>query len=421
MKIRFTTFVAFVLALSAPAIASTVPVPVTLDDVVKKVSSENYQVYENALRVYQAKEAIQVARGNLLPKLNVWNVASVVFDPTSAVGLVEDIAPFLVPGNWFRLSESKLLYQAEKEGYRALWANELMTAKALYVHLLFDQALLSHIESGAKELKDLLILVQSREVLGGIPEGASRDIEIRLLALQEDRRSLEVLILEEQSLLSYMMGLPAETQVVPMPIDLPDFSQLEPLDHTDFEFRALDSSPELRQFDQFIQVAGLIKKEVNYSFLGVSGQSRGAAGGVFDNLPISNGLGFGTAASARIVAAKKEILKTQRKGVSETIRRQLRLLVSRYNLDLENYANLRRRVDLTETTNRQLFERLRLGNDVSMIDLIEASRNHIQADTALFSVKYRFIANEDRLARLIFYGDYSKQPALIEEVKGNEK
>jgi outer membrane protein TolC len=396
---------------------------ITLEDVVKKVSTENYRVYENALRVYQAREKIQVARMNLLPKLNIWRLSGVAIEvavgnPQSIIGIVNDIAPFLVPANWFRLKASKILYNAEEEGYRALWANELMTAKALYTHLLLDQSLFDHIKENKRDLENLFTIVQSREMFGGAPPGASRDIEIRLLSLQEDLRNLEVLISEEESLLSFMMALPANTIVRPAPIKMADFENLEPLDYEDFEFRAVDSSPEVRQFDYFISASDYVRKEAIFSFLGTSEMSRGVAGGIFDNIPMPDGLGFGTPASMRIISAQKEILKTQQKGAEETIRRQLKLLVKNYNLDLESYANLKKRVQLTEETNNQIYEFLDLGLEVEMITLIEASKNHIQASTGLFSVKYRFLINEDKLARLIFHGDYTKKPVVIERLNG---
>lgn len=418
------TFIALVLLGCVSSVHAAVrsPTVVTLDDVVKKVSTENYNVYGNALRVYQARENIQFARMNLLPKLNIWRVAGVAVDTAlgnyaSALGLIGDIAPFLVPANWFRLEASKVLYNAEKEGYRALWANELMTAKALYVHLLLDQSLFDHIKQSEQELKDLLVIVRSREMLGGAPQGVSRDIEVRLLGLQEDLRQLEVLIDEEESLLSYMMGFEASVAVTPALIPMPNFEGMQPLDYEDFVFRAVDTSPEIRQFDYFIAASDSVRKEVIYSFLGASNMSRGVGGGIFDNIPIQDGLGFGAPASMRIASAQKEILKTQRKGVEETLKRHLKLLVKQYNLDLESYDNLKRRVELTVATNAQLYERLSLGQNVDMLELIEGSRNHIQADTSFFAIKYRFITNEDKLARLIFHGDYTKQPIVIESLK----
>jgi outer membrane protein TolC len=248
-------------------------------------------------------------------------------------------------------------------------------------------------------------------------ERRARDVEVRLLAIQEDKRSLEVLVSEEGGLLSYLMGLPTATEVAPMPVDMPVFETLQPLDYQDFEFRAVDASPEIRQFSHLMVAADYERRAAKWAFLGSNGMSRGVGGGIFDSLPVQDGLGFGTPASLRIVSAQKEILQAQQKGIEETLKRHLKLLVNNYNLDLENYANLKKRVELTSTTNEQLYERLRIGQDVAILDLIEASRNHIQADTAFFAVKFRFLTNEDKLARLIFYGDYSKQPVSIDELR----
>ncbi len=411
---------------STTLLASNAPITVTLDEVVERVSTENYSVHRAALRVYQSRETIEVARMNLLPRLNLWNISGAAFEvalggPSGAIsglaGVIGDIAPFLVPANWARVSQVERLYLADQEGYRALWANEILSTKAIYVHLLLDRSLLAHIEQAQHELEQINTIVHMREAFGGADQGASRDLEVRTLALQEDQRSLEVLVAEEESLLAYMMGYPATARLQVAAVEMPEFERLQPLDYADFEFRATDSAPEMRQYDHFLEAAAFLDQEVLYSFLGTSNMNRGVAGGIFDGIPIQNGLGFGAPASMRIISAQREILRTQRRGIAETIRRQLRLILRSYNLDLENYANLKRREELTAQSLDQLFERLRLGQGVETLALIEASRNHIQADTAYFAVKYRFLVNEDRLARLIFHGDYSRQPVVISALR----
>jgi outer membrane protein TolC len=401
-------------------------VELKLEQVVDKVSKENFTVYENALRIYQSKESVTVARMNLLPKLNLWNLASAATEiffggpagaASGAFTLVEDLAPFLVPANWFRASQTELFYEADKEGYRALWSNEVLTAKSLYFHMLLDSSLLDHVEKSKEDLEKIYGIVRVRETFGGQPQSVSQDIKLRLLSLEEDTRALESLIAEEESLLAFMMGYPTGTRLKIAPIKLPNYSQIQPLDYEDFVFRAVNVSPEIRQFNYLIEASQYVRKEVQYAFLGSSSLSRGATGGVFDGIPIQNGLGFGTGASLRIVKAQKQILITQQKAVTETVKRHLKLLVNNYNLDLANYKNTKKRLDLAHSILNGLYQRIQFGDDVDSLKLIEASRNVIEADTVLFSTMYRFLSSEDKLSRAIFNGDYSKSPIAIDRLK----
>jgi len=396
--------------LLAQAAGAQAEVKLSLDEVVARVGSENYLVLENAQRVYQAKESLQLVRRNLLPKLNLWRVLEIPFDPKNAIGFIEDIAPFLAPNNWLRVQEEKLFLQAQTQAYRALWSNEVLTAKSLYFHALMDRGLLTSVESGIRNLEGVYQIARTREILGGLPEGLSKDIRVRILALEEDRRNLEVIIREEASLIAYVSGLPGNEDVELASISLPDLDQLEPLSYADFEFRALDSSPEMRQYDAIIRAADLVKKERYFSFLGSSSLSRGVMGGIFDELPYQDGLGFGLGPSVRIVKAHKTILELQKQGVTETLRRTLKVLVGNYNLDLESSSNLLQRVRLTREILERVQSRIQIGDLVEPIELMEASRNQVQAESAWLAVQYRFLINEDRLARLIFHGDYETPP-----------
>lgn len=416
MKKQITYFLIGLGLSLSPIAKAQEAVKVTLDDVVQKIGNQNLAVYQNALKVYQAKKSISVARGNLLPKLNFWRILTVTFDTKGLVDVVGDIAPFLIPSNWFQLKAQNIMYEAEKESYRALWANEIMTAKALYVHLLFDRNLKSHIEQGKKDLGSLASMIRSHEILGGAPIGASRELEIRLLALDEDIRALAALIEEEESLLVFMMGLDAKTKIEPVALELPNFENLQPLNYDDYEAQVVKSAPELKQYDFIIEASKYVKKTVQFSLFGVTNEARGSAGGIFDNVPIQDGLGFGTPASFNIAKAQTEMLRSQRQGAEETLKRQLRLMVTNYNLDISNFKGLKKRVELAKTINDQLYSRLTLGEEVDSLSLIEASRNHIQADSAIFSSQYRFLINQDKISRLLFKGDYEGSPRIVDEL-----
>ncbi len=413
-------FLTTIICLGVSIANAQAPKQIKLSDVVDRVSNSNYKVYENALKVYQAKSNIEKARADLLPRLNIWSIASIILDPTSIFDQLTDIAPFLVPGNWFRLEENKLLYLAEREGYRALWGNEVNIAKTLYKHVLFDEQLYKQVLVSIAELERIHKIVKTRETFGGAKPGTARDIEIRLLGLKEDAENLNILLALEYDELTYALGYTTNEDVVLTPVEMPKVEELKPINPKEYEFRLLSSSPERRQFDHFFSVLSQIKKEIEYAVMGVSQISRGVAGGIFDNIPIPNGLG-GKEASLKILNAQKEIMKTQKIGVEETLKRQLRAVGTQFNSDLANYDNFKRRVQLSKESKEALLRRLKLGENIDVVELSENSRAQILAETALLTVHYRVLNSTDRLQRLIFDGDYSMNPPLIDSLKGGTK
>lgn len=417
MKNLFIGFTLLTLAL--PGFAQEKKV-IQISDVVERVSNNNYKVYENALKVYQAKSNIEKARADLLPRLNLWNIASIILNPTSIFDQITDIAPFLVPGNWFRLEEVKLLYLAEKEGYRALWGNEVHIAKTMYGHFLFDEELLKHVQLSIKELERIHLIVKTRETFGGAKPGTARDIEVKILGLQEDEQNLKVLLQLEHDEISYILGYNSNIDLSITPVPMIVVETLKTIDPKEYEFRLLSSSPERRQFEHFFSVLEQIKKEIQYAVMGVSNISRGVAGGIFDNIPIPNGLA-GKDAAMKIVDSQKELMKTQRIGVEETLKRQFRAVSTQYNSDISNFNNFKRKVQLSKDSKNSMIRRIQLGENVDVSELSEVSRNQIQAETSLLAVRYRFITSIDRIQRLIFDGDYTMSPPLIESLKGGTK
>lgn len=410
-------FILLLLPLSAFAARKSV----TIDDVAKAVSSQNYIVYENALKVYQAKANVEKARADLLPRLSIWTIAKIAIDPSSIIDSIKDIAPFLVPANWFRLEQTKLLLLSTKEGYRALWANEIHSAKALYSHLVFDSKLLAHVRTSMAELERMRVIAETHEMFGGAPPGTARDIEIKILGLKEDDRSLQALIQEEVSALGYALGLPAGTELVTTAPPLPNLGSHKPLVYGDFEFRVLANSPERRQYDHFLSVLKQIENEISFSFLGGSSISRGVAGGVFDSLPTPDGLGFGQGPAMQIVEAQREIMLTQKRGIEETLKRQLGLLVSLFNLDLGHFSSASRRAELVKEAKVQMINRMQLGERINVLQLADLFREQIQSETAVLAVQFRAFVSLDRLNRMLLDKEYGKQPPFIDKLKGTDK
>ena len=383
------------------------PVTIKLPEVVKQVRSRNYKVQVATMRTYQAKANIEKARADLLPRLNIWSIAKIILDPTSIIDSIQDIAPFLVPANWSRLEQNKILYQAEQEGYRALWSNEVHVTKMLYMRILFDQKLLNHVSASVTSLEEVLEIVKFHETFGAVRPGSARDIEIRVLGLKEDEQNLRLLIAQEIDELSYALAIKADVQMVLAPVTLPEPDSLKQIDYKAHEARAVSISPERTQYTFLLRTLEHIRQEVRYSFFGNSPISRGVAGGVFDAIPQTSGI-FGKNATMKIVDAQRDILITQRTGIEETVRRQLRALANQYNSDLQMASQYSRRLQLARESNEALLRRAELGEQLNAFEFSENVKTRIQAETALFAMQFRLFSNIDRLQRLTFTADYSK-------------
>ena len=154
--------------------------------VAEEVKQSNFTVLKNAQRVYQAKETINFNKRNLLPRLNLWNVLKTPFSWKGALDIVQDIAPFLVPGNWFKVGQSKKFYFAYQEQYRALWANEVMTAKLLYINTLRDIDFLNTLKAQSMKIEELVGIAETRQIFGSVEPRTTRFLKIKSLEVKED-------------------------------------------------------------------------------------------------------------------------------------------------------------------------------------------------------------------------------------------
>ena len=400
---------------SLPFVAWCNPTPISLDDLTRQITQKNFKVIENALQVYQAKEAIQVARGNLLPHLNFWDLTAVGLDILNITNTIEDTAPFLIPNNWFRLSEQEILFQAENAGYEALKSNELSTARGLYYQALADQEVLEIYRHAEKNLSSLKPLVEVREKFSGQTPGILNEVASRLITLKEERIRLENLVQLELMKISYLLGMSDLSEISLTPVAPTDLRmlKLKPLDAEDFRFRVIDTSPESSEYQYLIEASTLISEEPKYSIFGVTPSSRGVAGGIFDAHPTQSGLGFGTAANVRINKTQTEILKIQKKGVEETLLRNLREYIHEYNSDLRFFSDALEREQLTSKRLYTLFTRVKLGQDIPPIEFIEASKNDVIAKIDNIVIRYRFLQNENRLARILLDREFNLKKSSL--------
>lgn len=381
----------------------------SLDELVAQMREKNYTTLLSAHETYQAKEGISAARNALMPNLNVWQIHELV-TPWGWLGEIRDIAPFLVPANWFRVEQNRKLFKVQEAAYQAVWANQILTAKSLYFQILQDESFLESLRTNVQTMQHAYQIARSQEILGANNQGLSTLLELKVLALEEDIRTLESYLFSSKRELAYLAGLEADDNISLVPIELPPIASMHPIDFESFKEYVIRLSPELMQFDALIEIVPSIKKEIRFSFLGTSSIQRGLAGGIFDDVPMPSGLGFGRGASLAILRSKEELLRLQRNGAKENLLRQLRISVEQYNRDLSAYHEQKRRIIVAENLQQQLLHRNLLGLPLDVLEFTEVSKELLAAQNSLLSLYSRFRTNQERLMRMQMLGDYISPP-----------
>jgi len=389
---------------------------ISLNDVASKVKESNFTVLENAQRVYQAKETITFSKRNLLPRLNFWNILKLPFDWASGIDIVQDVAPFLVPNNWFRVSQNKLFYLAQKEQYRALWANEVMTSKLLFLNALRDIDFYNALKVQKGRVQELVDIVETRSVMGDVPPQVVKFLKIRQLEIEEDLRSMDALIFEEKKAISMLMGIEQEKNIEFLPVALPEVEDLSQISFDTFIFRALDNAPEINQYNYIKSSLRYIRKEAYFTFLGSSTTARSSAGGVFNSIPLQDGLGFGMSSTLRIAASEGKILDINIKATKEVIKKNLYNLVYSFNSFIENIDNQNKRLQLADDNYNIIKTQLVLGVSVDPLEMLTSIENLFDASISLVNYKYEVVNTMEKLKRSIFNGDYTKKEGKLDDI-----
>lgn len=381
----------------------------SIDELSEYVSTRNYTVLEEAERVYQSKLSIKHARASLLPKLNIWSLLKLpgaFVDPLALGDIVQDVAPFLVPANWFKPQQTRAQSVAQEQQYLAVWSNELLTARLLFLGVYRELEVYNLVLDSLNDYKRVRTIARLRRDFSNDGGFSLNLIDERILALEDDLRSMELLIEGNKRELQFIAGIDQADLIelkVPRlvsPQDAPD------LNEDDIRLKVLQAAPELKQYLALEQALASSRRAMRFSVLGSSTFSSGAGDGVFDSVPSTDGLGFGQSSAVSVLNSEIEILRLKKTASEQTIKRQLELLFKEYLLLDDSYSSASERHELS-LLNRQLLEsRLRYGGDISPLELIEALDNVARTRSLKLSYQVRFNEVVEKLKRMTFTAPY---------------
>ena len=151
----------------------------TPETMAAQLFNKNSSILLGINRVHQSKDELNIARASLLPSLNLSTLLYSSMSSTFTVSAVEVLFPFLVPGNWIKLKESKYLYKAQLKATQTIQLNTLASALSVYSSILADRNLLSVYQD---EITDL-----GCDVLLAGPEAAVHPADHRVRGFGRER------------------------------------------------------------------------------------------------------------------------------------------------------------------------------------------------------------------------------------------
>ena len=291
-----------------------------------------------------------------------------------------------------------------------------MTSKLLFLNALRDIDFYNALKVQKGRVQELVDIVETRSVMGDVPPQVVKFLKIRQLEIEEDLRSMDALIFEEKKAISMLMGIEQEKSIEFLPVALPKVEDLSQISFDTFIFRALDNAPEINQYNYIKSSLRYIRKEAYFTFLGSSTTARSSAGGVFNSIPLQDGLGFGMSSTLRIAASEGKILDINIKATKEVIKKNLYNLVYSFNSYIENIDNQNKRLQLADDNYNIIKTQLVLGVSVDPLEMLTSIENLFDASISLVNYKYEVVNTMEKLKRSIFNGDYTKKEGKLDDI-----
>lgn len=377
------------------------PIPIEnreygIDEVLGLAKFKNYLVQAEAEKVIQARNNVNVAKGNLLPKLN-WRGPAIVIGADYTGGF-QTFFPFLFPKNWFHLQQSKFASSADKYAFISLRANEINTVESIYYEILRDEEIAAELRKQLTWTKQILEAIKLKEEVGEVTKNSIMPIKLLASNLQFDVVQIESSIKKQKSTLAQALGMaPLQEFKALKNIVMPDFSKVVEI-QADINFAGvIEKSFEIKGVNALLKIAQSSKEQLNFSFLSPDE---------------ADGIGFNSFAKINIEQSQINVLKIKKEEIKSTLALKMAQAVSDYNQALQAVSTSTENVQtLTEQLNYIVANSIQAGGSTpleSLMELVDVQQKILSSKSELINSRYLWLTAKSRIDRLQLKGFYSR-------------
>lgn len=258
------------------------------------ILSKNISLMVQMNQVEQAKMKVNIARGNLLPSINLGAVIS--SGSTFGLSTVSMLLPFLFPSNWMNLKQSFHLLNSQTKAYYIAKLNTYASAYSTYLNVVADLDLYDVLNNQYQNYQQIEDFIRV-----GVEAGLKQPSELMQAHAQTAMAAHQVskineLLKQELSLLRQMLALPLSQQLT-LERKHPVKTSPERWDMQSALQVSISKSPELQQLEYLHRAAKAAKWSQAFAFLnaGGVGSTNSASTGAWNPTQFTGSMSIGAA------------------------------------------------------------------------------------------------------------------------------
>ncbi len=370
----------------------------SLDELMGRARFSNYTVSQDAERVFQSKQRIKIAVGNLLPHFNMRDLLAFVSGgPLGGVEAIGSFLPFLFPSNWYKVDEAKDLAKAKSKSFASLRGNEMQYVETTYYLVSRDLAIQEFLQKDLLNQKEIHRIIEKKESFGLVPPKSAENYRLTVLAMEQDLLQLNTLIELEQSSLAHAVALPASSGIKKLlPITLPDLASESELNPRDFVKIAQEKSFEIATLNYLIKAIKLNTKAHAWGFLDPNS----------DDV-----MGFGYAATLRVGKSGERELINKKEETLSLIDQKTVMAIAEYNNSLRSYKIAKTGLVSADERINRLRRQLQIGDaritdEYFVQEIVNANGLLLKSNANHITAIYAFLMAKSKLQRLMLEGFY---------------
>ncbi len=372
------------------------PVRITLSDAIAHALKQNFDSRIQFEHTLQARLAAKTAFLNLAPHLNLANLlANFPLTVFSALAVVGDICPFLLPNRWFMAKEAGQLFQAEKYGEILMQADLAAQVEGLGYVLQRDIEIFHFTEVMAERIKDARDKIFNLENKNQFPLGSTDHLNSYSNELDLEIHSLEEIIQLDKRALAQALGHhnPDTIEEIYFEPEALPLEQAVDLDPRELGEIALQRSFELQQINALIVYSEYKKKEVYFSWLDPT-----------TDPTIELGINLG----AVVAAGNSRIneLKIKREQLQSILLQKMSNAVFQYNHALEDHVLTKKGMLIQERREKRVLSLIFPNSNLNPLDVELVYQEYIRNWVEEKSAEASFRIARSNIDRMLLQGYY---------------